>query len=241
VSNKDIKYKSNHNYFKKNTIPRREMQLNANCSKKLLEQKIYNARANKNNIFIYSKSKNKNKFYNKSFGYHENENSGIDNINNGINNENKRLSLNQNNSFDYMNTNLYYNNQKHKKINYYINSANNSSLADNNNIINNINLKNNIYVKKNTIDGCQTTKKHRNKSVKFIKKPNYIQFASPNMLLGFTESENIRQTINKTKRRNTGDNIKYENFNNNYFVDNATIPLLLTNNNKISFVDFLFS
>ena len=240
VTNKDIKYKTNHNFFKKNKIPRREMQLNANGSKQLLEQKIYNTRTNKNNnIFIYNKSKNrsKNQFYNKSFGYNENDNYGFDSINNE--NENKRLILNQNNSFDYMNTNLFNNNNiKHKKINYYLNSINNSSFADNNNIINNINFKNNIYVKKNTIDGCQTTKKHRNKSVKYIKKNSYIQFDSPNIFLGFTGSEKyIKQTPNRTKRRNTGENIKYENINNNYFVDNATVPFLSTTNNKILFTN----
>ena len=243
VPNKDIKYKTNHNFFKKNNIPRREIQLNSNCSKQLLEQKICNTRASKNNnIFIYNKSKNKNKFYNKSFksfGYNENDNYGFDSINNGNENENKRLFLNQNNSFDYMNTNLYNNNYiKYKKINYYLNCANNSSFADNNNIINNINFKNNIYVKKNTIDGCQTTKKYRNKSVKYIKKHNYIQFDSPNIFLGFTGSENyFKQTPNKTRRRNTGENIKYENINNNYFVDNTTIPFLSTNSNKISFIN----
>ena len=242
VPNKDIKYKTNHNFFKKNNIPRREIQLNSNCSKQLLEQKIYNTRASKNNnIFIYNKSKNKNKIYNKSFksfGYNENDNYGFDSINNGNENENKRLFLNQNNSFDYMNTNLYNNNIKNKIFNYYLNNANNSSFADNNNIINNINLKNNIYVKKNTIDGCQTTKKHRNKSVKYIKKHNYIQFDSPNIFLGFTGSEKyFKQTPNKTRRRNTGENIKYENINNNYFVDNTTIPFLSTNSNKISFIN----
>ena len=242
VINKDLKYKTNHNFFKKNKIPRREIQLNTNCSRKMLEQKIYDTRTSKNNnIFIYNKSKNKNRFYNKSFGYNENDNSGFDNINNinNINgNENKSLILNQNHSFVNMNNNLYYNNNiKKKKINYYINSSNNSSFVDNN-IINNIHLNNNIYVKKNTIDGCQTTKKHRNKSVKYFNKHNYIQFDSPNIFLGFTGSEKyIKQTPIRAKRRNTGENIKCESINNNYFVDNITIPFLYTNNNKISYAN----
>ena len=212
LNNKEIKYKTNINFYNKN----KEKKINNIYPKKIIEKNIKsNKNNNNNNIIIYNKNiidKNK------SFGYNNNKNINI--IYNNNNDNNILKNIYQNKSFEINNNNKKI--LENKIIKYKI--KNNSSFNDEINI----NSKNKIYIKKNSINNSQSHN-YRNKSVKYINKYQNDYFGNKPSIKNNINKIYIVKTNNENNIENNNNN------NNNYYINNNSFsPSLINNNNNIN-------